>query len=113
MNQSIAEDISEAILNWRDGDSVLLIEEPFEDADIAKPIKTNCIGVRITFAVKKRKQKLTSKVQEILKTLETFAFEKEINIDYLEIVRIKAEDKEVCAVEVVELKQGRGWLPNE
>ena len=113
MKQAVATKINDAIHDYRDGESILLIESPFESAEIAKVINSKHIGLRVTVAVRKRTAKLRTVLDKIFKALDTVAFDDEKNIDYFEVVRVRADDiKEECqAVEIIEITQKRNpWI---
>jgi hypothetical protein len=112
LRQESAQRISDAILGWRDADSSLLAEAPFEDADM-KMVDGKHLGLRVTLAVKDRNDALIDKLEDLLRQLNGKAFENyKKNIDYIEILRIKATEEEVTAIEVVQqtAKREISWL---
>jgi hypothetical protein len=115
MKQKTSERISAAIHDYRDGETLLFLEEPFESADISKTINKKHIGIRITFAVTKRSAKLSYSLGKVLKELDTVAFDDEKHIDYIEVLRVKADSLEECgiAVELVEISEKRSLWLNE
>ena len=113
MKQKISERISEGIHAYRDGETLLFLEEPFESADISKVIDKKHIGVRVTFAIAKRRAKLSHSLNKVLKILETLAYDSETNVDYFEVIRVKADSLEehAIAVEVIEIQEKRStWI---
>lgn len=114
MNQKTAERISNAILDYRDGESLLLLEQPLESAEISKKPDNKHQGLRITLAVNKRSQTLRNALNKVFNTLDEVAFDEKC-VDYLEIVRVRADSKEeeTIAVEVVEVTEKRSVWINE
>lgn len=112
MKQQTAQKISQAIHDWRDAESVSLCEFPFKEADVSFP-KSNHIGLRIGIAAIIRTDSLVMKLCELANALESIAFENENFIDYIEILRVKADEEETITVEVTERTDKRKTWVNE
>ena len=131
MKQEISQRISDAILDWRDAESVALYEFPlrvvtkkapgrdhkknllgmeFEQMlaelcqeQLAKRIEEKNLGCRIALVVSKRNFDLDNATKSIWDGLKAVAFEDDRFFDYEEIVRIKADtiEDELISVEIL------------
>lgn len=112
MNQKISQRISDAILDYRDGESLLLIESPLESAEINKKPENKHQGLRVTCAVNKRSATLRNALSKVFNILDSVAFDEKY-VDYIEIIRVRADSKEeeTTAIEVVEVTEKRSvWV---
>jgi hypothetical protein len=110
VKQSIAEQISESLLNWRDSDTLALAEVPLEDAEIPPIDKKKHLGLRIAMALPKRgKTFLDEYVKAVCLQLGEVGNELLLRFDYIEIMRIKADTEEdkTTVVEILEIQPKR------
>jgi Holliday junction resolvase RusA-like endonuclease len=141
MRQQIQEKISSTILDYREGETVHLIHFPFtalpkiqgtrkgggarnkpfteQVAEVAaEQISHRCeldhLGVVITVIQQKRSGDLDNFVKNILDGLKQVAFKDDAVVDYVEVVRIKADtpDDVGFVVEIMKTspKRGASWL---
>jgi hypothetical protein len=113
LKQKTSERIDEAIHAWRDADSRWFAETPFNDVELPS-IKTSHIGLRIVQAVGIRKNLLMT-LNDVLMKISTVAYENSDTIDYIEIVRVRADkpEEQTIAVEVLELSDKRQLWVNQ
>jgi len=137
MQQAISTAISNAILDWRDAETVQLIEFPFKaiskqapgrghqkrpetktfeqmvaevaQEQINQKAEDDHLGIRIAFWVTKRNQDLDNLEKSINDGLKQIAFKDDHVFDYVEKVRVKAPapDKEGFTVEILRLVEKR------
>jgi len=113
LKQKTSERIDEAIHAWRDADSRWFAEAPFRDIELPS-IKTSHIGLRIVQAVGIRKN-LPMVLNDVLMKISALAYENSDTIDYIEIVRVRADkpEEQTIAVEVLELSDKRQLWVNQ
>jgi hypothetical protein len=118
MKQKVSERISEGIHAYRDGETLLFIEEPLDNLaalDIPRTIDKKHIGLRVTFAVSKRHPRLRTALDKVMKAIETIAYDDEANIDYVEVLRVRADglEEHATAVEIIEVQEKRQMWIND
>lgn len=123
MRQEIAQRISNSILAWRDAEERMLLMLPlkttgaeFEEAlqdQISKRVEGTHLGCRIAIVVMRRTNPIDKLVTAIWKAVNDGAFDHYKNIDFLEVVRVKADERgdEGICMELVEIEPKREvWL---
>jgi len=123
MRQVVAQLISDTLLDWRDGESRILVELPLPllthdlykeliktwENQNAKKIEGIYLGCRIVFIAKDRDWELASMVHTILLALRGTAYSENSDFDYIETQRIKAPtpQDEAIIIEIMETQPKR------